>query len=598
MNNTIKMIPLNQLTAWKGNVRKTQTDAGVAELAESIAAHGLLQSLVVGKAAKGKHPVIAGGRRLRALQSLAKTGRIDATHLVPCAVPGDEIDLTELSLAENVVRVAMHPADQFEAFRKLVDGGATTSQVATRFGVSDLLVQQRLKLGRLSPAVLSAYREEEIDLEQAKAFAITDDHDAQERVLDTLAHMHGSPHSIRRALTQGEVPADDRRVRFVGLETYLAAGGGVRRDLFAEIGDYLTDAQLLDRLVSEKLAQAALEVKQEGWAWVETAPERDYSLFSQFVRRDPEHGEPSAEQLRELEALEAERDALSESGDDGDFERFSELEARIDEIWASTEHWPEETLASCGAMVTVGHDGEVDVERGMARRGESPVIEEREKPARDKAALSASLVADLTAQKTAALQAVLMDKPDLALVAVVYALGMELIYQRRGKSALQLSAQSADLKRHIACPDNLAALKLLGEARDVWEETLPDEPEEFWNWCLALNSEKLLELLAYLAALSVNGIRLKEDASGSSRLEHFGDLAETAGLDMSDWIVADAAYFSRVSSALIIAALCEAKGTDAAPSWSKMKKSELAKFAERELAGTGWLPELLRREAA
>ena len=58
-------IPLNKLTAWDGNVRKTAgADTALAELAASIAAHGLLQSLVVRKGKKGKFAVVAGGRRL------------------------------------------------------------------------------------------------------------------------------------------------------------------------------------------------------------------------------------------------------------------------------------------------------------------------------------------------------------------------------------------------------------------------------------------------------------------------------------------------------------------------------------------------------
>jgi ParB family chromosome partitioning protein len=69
-------IPLNKLVAWDGNVRKTAgADTALAELAASIAAHGLLNNLVVRKDGKGKHAVIAGGRRLAALQLLADEGR-------------------------------------------------------------------------------------------------------------------------------------------------------------------------------------------------------------------------------------------------------------------------------------------------------------------------------------------------------------------------------------------------------------------------------------------------------------------------------------------------------------------------------------------
>src|ERR1017187_490012 len=117
-------IPLNKLTAWDGNVRKTAgADTALAELAASIAAHGLLQSLVVRKGKRGTYAVVAGGRRLAALNSLAESGQIATDHAVSCSVIADDADATEISLAENTVREQMHPADQLDAFRDLSDKG-------------------------------------------------------------------------------------------------------------------------------------------------------------------------------------------------------------------------------------------------------------------------------------------------------------------------------------------------------------------------------------------------------------------------------------------------------------------------------------------
>src|ERR1035441_10861973 len=80
-------IPLSKLTAWDGNVPKTAgADTSLAELAASIAAHGLLQSLVVRNGKKGKFAVVAGGRRLQALQQIAEAGRIAADYAAPCQV--------------------------------------------------------------------------------------------------------------------------------------------------------------------------------------------------------------------------------------------------------------------------------------------------------------------------------------------------------------------------------------------------------------------------------------------------------------------------------------------------------------------------------
>ncbi|MBI4031645.1 MAG: ParB N-terminal domain-containing protein [Proteobacteria bacterium] len=84
-------IPLNKLAVWDGNVRKTGASEGLEDLAASIAAHGLLQSLVVKEApargkAKGKYQIVAGQRRFMALSQLAKRGAIEADHPVPCQV--------------------------------------------------------------------------------------------------------------------------------------------------------------------------------------------------------------------------------------------------------------------------------------------------------------------------------------------------------------------------------------------------------------------------------------------------------------------------------------------------------------------------------
>jgi ParB family chromosome partitioning protein len=91
-----------------GNVRKTAgADTALAELAASIASHGLLQSLVVRKAKRGAYAVVAGGRRLAALQLLAEHGKIADDKLIECNVIADDADATEISLVENTVREQM-----------------------------------------------------------------------------------------------------------------------------------------------------------------------------------------------------------------------------------------------------------------------------------------------------------------------------------------------------------------------------------------------------------------------------------------------------------------------------------------------------------
>ena len=108
-------------------------------------------------------------------------------------------------------------------------------------------MRQRLKLANVAPRLFELYRTDEINLDQLMALAVTDDHAAQE--------WQRQPHALRRALTDTIVDvASDPRVRFVGIETYLNAGGLLEQDLFqAEHEGYLTDAAKLERLTAEKL---------------------------------------------------------------------------------------------------------------------------------------------------------------------------------------------------------------------------------------------------------------------------------------------------------------------------------------------------------
>jgi ParB family chromosome partitioning protein len=209
-------IPLKKLLAWNENVRTTSAEQGIDELAASIASVGLLQSLVVRKAPRGKFSVIAGKRRLQGLSQLVDAGTVKPTFPVPCRIVVHDADLTEISLAENVQREPMHPADEFEAFQQLIANGKCVADVAARFGVTEAVVSRRLALARVSPTLLQKYREGEMNLELLQAFTLTDDHDTQEQIWNELQPWDRNPHTIRRLLSQGDIPACDKRVRFVG----------------------------------------------------------------------------------------------------------------------------------------------------------------------------------------------------------------------------------------------------------------------------------------------------------------------------------------------------------------------------------------------
>jgi ParB family chromosome partitioning protein len=301
------LVPLSQLRPSKRNVRKT-LGASIPELAASIERVGLLQNLTVILASDGEHyEVVAGGRRLAALKLLAKKRRLAKDYAVPCLRVADASARTA-SLTENVQREAMHPADQFEAFADLIAEGRPIEDIAADFGVTPLVVQRRLKLANVSPRLMADYRADAVNLDQLMALAITDDHAAQEAAFYDAPNWQRTPSALRERLTEREIDAHRHPlVRFVGLEAYEAAGGGIRRDLFAEgdNGVYLTDAALIDRLAQDKLTCIADEVRREGWAWVEAVPAATYADLQAFQRAPKERRKPNAREAKRIAKLQA-----------------------------------------------------------------------------------------------------------------------------------------------------------------------------------------------------------------------------------------------------------------------------------------------------
>lgn len=378
-NGTEIFIPLNKLKKSPRNARKTpHGEAAIEAYAASIAAKGILQNLVVepeldaDSAQTGFYLVTIGeGRRLAQLLR-AKRKQIKKTEPIRCVIDTAN-DPHEISLDENVTREAMHPADQFEAFRKLAEErGYGAEEIAARFGVTAHVVRQRLRLGAVSPRLMQVCRDGGLTLDQLMAFAIVVDHARQEQVFENLSY-NRDPSQIRRELTRSHIAATDRRAVFVGAEAYTGAGGVILRDLFTEDrGGFYEDAALLDRLAIEKLESIGASIREtEGWKW--TGAHIDYPHAHGLHRNYPQPVELSAGDKAASEAAQAEYDALSEQYDSAEElpddvdEQFGKLEAEIERIDAKRHAYDPDDIARGGVFVVLSHDGEARIERGFVR---------------------------------------------------------------------------------------------------------------------------------------------------------------------------------------------------------------------------------------
>ena len=393
----IRSIPLDRLEPSPANVRKTPAgQAAFDELKASIAVHDLLENLVArsaepaedpgtgpGQAGGERYAVIAGARRLAALNELAREGVIEANHPVPCRIVANGAIDGELSLAENVVRVAMHPADQVEAFGALALAGATVADIAANFGVSERTVEQRLRLGHAAPELLDAYREDKIDLATLKAFTVTTDRARQLAVWEQVSDQGYRPSDwqIKRMLTEDRIPAGAALARYVGVDAYEAAGGAVLRDLFAdeyENGVWLEDPALLMKLALDRLQVAADELATR-WKWAQARLDVDWSDLARFGRVRPTPAQPTDEEKAEIERLHVRHDELVNMDEDEWTDELIEeaeaIEPRLAEIQDAINAravFKPEDIAISGCIVTVGNDGTLQLVHGLVKPEDMP----------------------------------------------------------------------------------------------------------------------------------------------------------------------------------------------------------------------------------
>jgi ParB family chromosome partitioning protein len=636
-------IPFNKLVLSQSNVRRVKAGVSIEELAEDIARRTLLQSLSVRPILDaegqetGMFEVPAGGRRFRALEHLIKQKRMNKTQPVPCVVRTGGI-AEEDSLAENVQREALHPLDQFRAFQTLREKGLSEEDIAARFFVSATVVKQRLKLAAVSPKLLDIYAGDDMTLEQLMAFTVTNDHARQEQVWEQLSHgCNTEPYYIRRQLTEGAVRATDKRAMFVGVGAYEAAGGIVTRDLFEhDDGGWLQEPALLDRLVIEKLKAEAEKLRTEGWKWISVAPDFPYGHTAGLRRLDGHAVDLTDEETATRNALEAELDGLEQQYAEVD-EVPEEVDRRLGEIETALEALNDRPfvynlaeIAHAGAFVSIDRDGELRIERGYVRPEDEPPVEpvqakdQEARPSGEPSGttergvitvgidgtpeaeieaeeddglkpLSERLITELTAHRTVALRDALANDPSTAFTAVLHALCLSAFYRFSSGSCLEISAKSASFSSQAPGLADSASAKAIEARRQQWTSQLPKGEDSLWDALVAFDGDSQAALFAHCASLSVNAVHEPWNRN-PRRLAHADTLARAVKLEMAaaGWSPTVDNYLDRVPKARILEAVREAKGEASAHLIDHLKKPDMAREAERLVAGSGWVPEPLR----
>jgi ParB family chromosome partitioning protein len=601
----------------------------------------------------GMFEIPAGGRRYRALGLLVKQKRLAKTAPVPCVVrdPATDILAEDDSLAENIQRAPLHPLDQFRAFQAMRLKGRSEEDIAAAFFVGVNVVKQRLRLASVSEALLNIYAEDSMSLDQLMAFTVSSDHARQEQIWQAISgSWQKEPYQIRRMLTEKSIRASDRRAAFVGLDAYEQAGGVVLRDLFQQDdGGWLENAGLLDSLVAEKLKLEAQKIAAEGWRWIEAAIEFPYGHAHGLRELDGVAADLTAEDQATINALNAEYAKL-EADYEGAEELPDEVDQRLGEIETALTFFDDRPvtydpadIARAGVFVSIDAEGALSVDRGHVRpEDEAPASEPGEDSDGESAAgqdgaepgtptvqravitiggaasepeddeddaikpLPDRLLMELTAYRTLALRDAVANNPHVALTALLHKLVFD-TFQRTSSAGGCLEASVRHVFFNVQAIDlkDSPSAKSVAERQEVWKTDIPQDDQALWDWLTALDETSRLALLAHCVSYGVNALYEKADRYGGPGISQHGldrrlgqadRLAHAVELDMVDrgWKPTVDNYLGRVPKRRILEAVREGAGERAAQLIDHLKKSDMAKEAERLLADTGWLPEPLR----
>lgn len=524
---------------------------GIRELASMIdAVGGLLLPLIVNLAADGFGEVVAGGRRLAALRLLQGEGRLQ-TDMVPVRVT-DCTDLALLSTIENVGRVAMHPVDECTAYQTLREQGRTVEQIAQAFGEEVRHVSQRLALAAVHPQILAAYRKGDVNLDAVKTYTIEADKARQLSAWKSLGqYRRNNPYHIRSLLSDQEIDLDSPLVKLVGVQSYLDAGGAVRRDLFESKRDTLTDVLLLEGLAAAILQATADELEAQGWGWVRVLTEfphdetrglqrvgnvkkSDYSLHGFFVYCDHKG-----------------------------------------EVCKVGPYAKSAQLAKMRKAETAGNAGE-----GDAVEDDAPV-------------LSMVLRQSLAAHKTAAFGAALRGNQRVTLAVLAAQMLGDMLggWSPSRTLTVRLTDAAHDVGKLARGFGGSPLAAQYTEVLDAWRgRVAPHDAGKLVPWFLDQPEAVAVEAIAFAASCSAvmlsygdAGPKLPEaiEQALSFRLtDHYRPTAET--------------YFSAVTMKQLGADLAEACGPAAAQRLAGLKKGEAVALVASEIAATDWVPGYLQ----
>lgn len=617
-------VPLRDLGLAPENLRFDEAaDERIGQLADTIAAAGVIVPPIVRAGRKGEQPYMAldGRRRRLALLDLVDRGVIDEDYPVECVLAVGKAAQAAAIVLPNAETAPVHIASIIMAIGSLRKAKMDTAFIAASLGYSELEIKRLEALAGVHATVLAALRQGRLTLKQVRSFARISDKTQQAQLAQSALDGHFQEYQLRNLVETGRVTTEDRRFPLVGEARYLAAGGRLDVDLFGELPDRVLDPEILEHAWRQRIAPLIAKFQDRGLA-VFVGPDAGYRAPDDFESLPfVYHGDLSeAQKTARAEArdrVDERLEALREVGLVAD----DAIEAIDAVLVARQEH------AACvlGRLTLGALLLSPNAERGVDATFYTPEPEDLEaseeedgddgdddgaRPSRPAEVVdlvtpkvvvsvegvSHSLHEVRTDLATRGLIRDLADHPGAALTALVAQLFKILAlttHTYQDESALAVTAAKytrGGMTPHPALDGEVRAR--LSARREAYLAS-GLRPIGFVD---ALPHGEKMALLAELVSVSLNVREQRTSLVRHAARTEAAEIAELCDADLSVHWTPDATFLAAHSKAQLMAMLDEMKVEDARA--ATLKKDELVSFVAEAAAERQWVPAALGWSAA
>ncbi|MGH0004725.1 ParB/RepB/Spo0J family partition protein [Pseudovibrio ascidiaceicola] len=593
-------VPVSKLTLSALNPRQNVDPSEIELLAQSIKACGLIQNLV-GFAEGDSIGIVAGGRRLRALQLLLESKDILPNYSVAVRLAATQQQALQWANAENTARKDLNPAEEIKAYRTMEEAGHTLDSIAIAFAQTVRHVKGRLRLAGLAQCILDALEAGKITLDLAAAYTVSSDQEKQAEVFGRLNGKWGGDqtHTIKRSLMDEVGAGNDRRAVFVGREAYEAAGGAIREDLFGEEVYYL-DSTLLEQLATDKLEDTRKKLLAQGWKWATANIELPDHTELRGLKR------LFAEDVRLSEEQEERREVLIDAENE---ERATPEELEELKGLSELQFLPAQKSVA-GVFIGIGYHGDLRVEKGYIAADdqaaaiaagvlqESQVIAGTSKEPENKE-YSQVLMDVLSAIRTGAMQAALLGDAELAKDIAIFSM-ITKSYEGDLPCKIQSGTWCNEAEDH---GQNLPEELSVADETSIYGKAVA---ERFAAFRLKSEQEKTTLLTQAVARSFAARIALV-----SGHVPFVELVADTVNLDARKTWTPNNTFFKRLKSGQLDEVKSYIDGKPVGPEFSNMKKGDkvsclhglfnneadrngLSSEAKERIAN--WVPECLKTQ--